>query len=72
MMTYKEINEFLTSFNTTSYNTSQIGNNKQTIISIYEFLKKLNLSKENILIIIENIAYFNKFFIACAFIYNGV
>lgn len=60
MMTYKEINEFLTSFNTTSYNRSQIGNNKQIIISIYEFLKKLNVSKENIDIIISNIAYFNK------------
>ena len=46
MMTYKEINEFLMSFNTTSYNRSQIGNNKQIIISIYEFLNKLNLSKE--------------------------
>lgn len=60
MMTYKEINEFLTSFNTTSYNRSQIGNNKQIIISIYEFLKKLNVSKENIDIIISNIAYLNK------------
>lgn len=59
MMTYKEINEFLTSFNTTSYNISQIGNNKQTIINIYEFLRKLNISQENINIIIENIAYFN-------------
>lgn len=59
MMTFKEINEFLTSFNTTSYNISQIGNNKQIIINIYEFLKKLNISKENIDIIIEYIAYFN-------------
>ena len=60
MMTYKEINEFLTSFNTTSYNRSQIGNSKQIIISIYEFLNKLNISKENIDIIINNIAYLNK------------
>ncbi len=60
MMTYKEINEFLTSFNTTSYNRSQIGNSKQTIISIYEFLKKLNISKESIELIISNIAYLNK------------
>ncbi len=60
MMTYKEINEFLTSFNTTSYNRSQIGNSKQIIISIYEFLKKLNISKESIELIISNIAYLNK------------
>ena len=60
MMTYKEINEFLMSFNTTSYNRSQIGNSKQIIISIYEFLNKLNISKENIDIIISNIAYLNK------------
>ena len=60
MMTYKEINEFLMSFNTTSYNRSQIGNSKQIIISVYEFLNKLNLSKKNIDIIITNIAYLNK------------
>ena len=60
MMTYKEINEFLKSFNTTSYNRSQIGNSKQLIISVYEYLNKLNISKENIDIIITNIAYLNK------------
>lgn len=60
MMTYKEINEFLTSFNTTSYNRSQIGNDKQMIISVYEYLNKLNISKKNIDIIITNIAYLNK------------
>lgn len=57
MMAYKEINEFLMSFNTTSYNRSQIGNNKQIIINIYEYLNKLSISKENIDIIINNIAY---------------
>lgn len=60
MLTYKEINEFLTSFNTNSYNRSQIGNSKQLIVSIYEYLYKLNLSKENIDILISNIAYLNK------------
>lgn len=60
MMTYKEINEFLTSFKPDSYNRSQIGNNKQLIISIYEYLYKLNISKENINILINNIAYLNK------------
>ena len=60
MMTYKEINEFLMSFNTASYNRSQIGNYKQIILNIYDFLSKLNLSKKNIDIIISNIAYLNK------------
>ena len=58
-MTYKEINEFLSSFNTNSYNRSQIGNKKQTIINIYEFLKKLNIDSKNIEILINNIAYLN-------------
>ncbi len=60
MMTYKEINEFLTSFKPDSYNRSQIGNNKQIVISIYEYLYKLNISKENINNLISNIAYLNK------------
>lgn len=60
MMTFKKINEFLTSFNNTSYNRCQIGNSKQIIISVYEILSKLNISKENIEIIISNIAYLNK------------
>lgn len=60
MLTYKEINEFLMSFNTNSYNRSQIGNSKQLIISIYEFLNKLNLSKDTIDILVSNIAYLNK------------
>ncbi len=60
MMTYQEISEFLTSFNTNSYNRSQIGNSKQLIITIYEFLNKLNISKQNIDILISNIAYLNK------------
>ncbi|HIS17703.1 MAG TPA: hypothetical protein IAC02_03730, partial [Candidatus Coprovivens excrementavium] len=47
-MTYKEISKFLSSFNTNSYNRSQIGNKKQTIINIYELLKKLNINSKNI------------------------
>ena len=60
MMTSQEINEFLTSFNISSYNRTQIGNSKQLIITIYEFLNKLNLNKDNINIIISSIAYLNK------------
>lgn len=60
MMSYQEINEFLTSFNINSYNRTQIGNSRQLIITIYEFLNKLNIKKENIDTIISNIAYLNK------------
>jgi hypothetical protein len=59
-MSYQEINEFLTSFNINSYNRTQIGNSRQLIITIYEFLNKLNIKKENIDTIISNIAYLNK------------
>lgn len=58
-MTYKEISKSLSSFNTNSYNRSQIGNKKQTIINIYELLKKLNINSKNIEILIRNIAYLN-------------
>ena len=60
MMTYKEVNEFLSHFNTNSYNRSQIGNDKHIIITIYEFLIKLNISKETAEILINNIAYLRK------------
>ena len=60
MMTYKEINEFLSHFNTNSYNRSQIGNDKHIIITIYEYLIKLNVSKETAEILINNIAYLKK------------
>jgi hypothetical protein len=60
MMTSQEINDYLTAFNINSYNRAQIGNSKQIIITIYEFLNKLNISKQNIDIIISDIAYFNK------------
>ena len=60
MMTYQEINEFLSHFNTNSYNRSQIGNNKHLIITIYEYLIKLNVSKETAETLISNIAYLSK------------
>lgn len=60
MMTYQEINEFLSHFNTNSYNRSQIGNDKHIIITIYEYLIKLNISKETAEILISNIAYLRK------------
>jgi len=60
MMTYGEINEFLSHFNTNSYNRSQIGNDKHIIITIYEYLIKLNISKETVEILISNIAYLRK------------
>ena len=60
MMTFQEINEFLMSFNINSYNRTQIGNSKQLIVTIYEFLNKLSIKKENIDTIINNIAYLNK------------
>lgn len=60
MMTSQEINDYLTSFNINSYNRAQIGNSKQLIITIYEFLNKLSLKKDNIDIIISEIAYLNK------------
>ena len=60
MMTYSEINEFLSHFNTNSYNRSQIGNDKHIIITIYEYLTKINVSKETAEILISNIAYLRK------------
>jgi len=60
MMTYQEINEFLSHFNTNSYNRSQIGNDKHIIITIYEYLTKINVSKETSEILINNIAYLRK------------
>ncbi len=58
-MTYKEINIFLSSFNTHSYNKLQIGSDKGVIISIFEFLKRINLSDEKINELILYIAYLN-------------
>ena len=60
MMTYESINKFLSHFNTNSYNRSQIGNNKHLIITVYEYLIKLNVSKETAETLISNIAYLSK------------
>ena len=60
MLTYKEINEFLSHFNSNSYNKKQIGSAKNVIIAIYEHLTKQQISKENVDILIKNIAYLNK------------
>lgn len=59
-MNTEEINIFLASFNTNSYNRSQIGNSKQLITTITEYLDKLNISKENIELLLSHIAYLNK------------
>ncbi len=59
-MSYQEIGEFLSHFNSTSYNRSQIGNDKTTIAKIYDFLKRLNLSKSDIEQLINNISYLRK------------
>ena len=56
-MTYKEINMFLASFNTYSYNKSQIGSDKGNIISIFDFLKRINVDDDKIAEIIKYIAY---------------
>ncbi len=52
-----EINEFLKHFNYNSYNREQVGYDKQIIIAVYEFLKKLNIPEELIISLINNIAY---------------
>lgn len=59
-MTYNGINTFLSQFNSNSYNRKQIGYDKKLIISIYEYLKSLDLSEETITILINNIAYLNE------------
>ena len=59
-MTYKEINIFLASFNTYSYNKSQIGSDKGIIISIFEFLKRINIEDDKINELITHIAYLRK------------
>ena len=59
-MSYQEIGDFLSHFNSTSYNRSQIGNDKTTIAKIYDFLKRLNLTKSDIEQLINNISYLRK------------
>ena len=60
MSTYEEINQFLSQFNTNSYNREQIGNNKQLIIKIFEYITKFNVYKKQEETIINNIAYLKK------------
>ncbi len=59
-MNTEEIARFLALFNTSSYNRSQIGNNKQLVTSIVEYLSKLNISLANIELLLSQIAYLNK------------
>lgn len=59
-MNMEEINGFLTSFNTNSYNRSQIGNSKKLISYILEYLSKLNIEKAKIEELISHIAYLNR------------
>ena len=58
MINTLEINEFLKHFNYNSYNREQIGYDKKTILDIYEFLKKLNISEDLITSLLNNIAYY--------------
>ena len=60
MSTYEEINKFLSQFKTDSYNREQIGNNKQLILKIYEYVTKFKVYKRQAETIINNIAYLRK------------
>lgn len=60
MSTYEEINRFLSQFKTDSYNREQIGNNKQLIIKVFEYITKFNVYKKQAETIINNIAYLKK------------
>lgn len=59
-MTYKEVAEFLGHFNHNSYNVIQIGNDKQLITKIYEYLIKMNIASDDIESIISHLAYMCK------------
>lgn len=52
--------KFLIKFNISSYNRTQIGNDKSIIIKIYEFLKGLKISQNDTEEIIEHLAYLPK------------
>jgi len=60
MSTYEEINRFLSQFKTDSYNREQIGNNKQLIIKVFEYITKFKVYKKQAETIINNIAYLKK------------
>lgn len=59
MLSYLEINEILKKFDANLYNKFQVGSDKKLILSIYEFLNHLNLSKEIIEPLMKHIAYLN-------------
>ena len=52
--------KFLIKFNISSYNRTQIGNDKSIIIKIYEFFKGLKISQNDTEEIIEHLAYLPK------------
>jgi len=60
MISYGEINKLFKNFDSNSYNRKQIGSDKQLVITIYEFLNKLNIAKDILNILIDSIAYLNK------------
>lgn len=59
MMAFKKVNEFLNQFDTNMYKETEIGNNKNIIIRIFEFLNGLNITKKNLITIMNQIAYFD-------------
>lgn len=52
--------KFLIKFNVSSYNRTQIGNDKPTIIKIYDFLQNINISQNDIEVVINHLAYLSK------------
>lgn len=56
-MSIQGVGEFLSHFNCNSYNRTQIGNDKQLVIRIYEYLDKIKLSDEDKELVISNISY---------------
>ena len=59
-MISRYLNEFSQQFDSNSYNRTQLGNDKPTIIKLYEYLERINVSNQDIITIIENIAYQTK------------
>lgn len=58
-----KVENFIINFNSSSYNREQIGNDKSTIVKIYDYLIRLNISSLDSEIIINNLAYLPKSFI---------
>ena len=57
------VEDFIIKFNNLSYNREQIGNDKSTIVKIYDYLQRLNVSPLDNESIINFIAYLPKKFI---------